>query len=29
MRSAVSCCSKWGAGRVELVQIPTPDETND
>ena len=19
----------WGAGRVELVQIPTPDETND
>ncbi|RJG01975.1 glucan biosynthesis protein G [Noviherbaspirillum sedimenti] len=20
---------KWGAGRVELVQIPTPDETND
>jgi glucans biosynthesis protein len=21
--------SKWGAGRVELVQIPTPDETND
>jgi glucans biosynthesis protein len=21
--------SKWGAGRVELVQIPTPDETHD
>jgi glucans biosynthesis protein len=21
--------NKWGAGRVELVQIPTPDETND
>ena len=21
--------SNWGAGRVELVQIPTPDETND
>jgi glucans biosynthesis protein len=21
--------AKWGAGRVELVQIPTPDETND
>ncbi|QJQ94295.1 MULTISPECIES: glucan biosynthesis protein G [Halomonadaceae] len=21
--------SAWGAGRVELVQIPTPDETND
>ena len=21
--------SKWGAGRVELVQLPTPDETND
>ena len=21
--------SKWGPGRVELVQIPTPDETND
>lgn len=21
--------SKWGSGRVELVQIPTPDETND
>jgi len=21
--------SGWGAGRVELVQIPTPDETND
>jgi glucans biosynthesis protein len=21
--------SRWGAGRVELVQIPTPDETND
>lgn len=20
---------KWGSGRVELVQIPTPDETND
>jgi glucans biosynthesis protein len=20
---------RWGAGRVELVQIPTPDETND
>jgi len=20
---------KWGAGRVELVQIPSPDETND
>ena len=20
---------EWGAGRVELVQIPTPDETND
>ncbi len=20
---------KWGAGRMELVQIPTPDETND
>ena len=20
---------KWGAGKVELVQIPTPDETND
>jgi glucans biosynthesis protein len=20
---------KWGAGRIELVQIPTPDETND
>jgi periplasmic glucans biosynthesis protein len=20
---------KWGAGRVELIQIPTPDETND
>lgn len=20
---------KWGAGRVELVEIPTPDETND
>jgi periplasmic glucans biosynthesis protein len=20
---------KWGAGRVELVQLPTPDETND
>lgn len=20
---------KWGVGRVELVQIPTPDETND
>jgi glucans biosynthesis protein len=20
---------KWGEGRVELVQIPTPDETND
>ena len=20
---------QWGAGRVELVQIPTPDETND
>ncbi|MGI4847338.1 MAG: glucan biosynthesis protein G [Janthinobacterium lividum] len=20
---------KWGAGRVQLVQIPTPDETND
>ena len=19
----------WGAGRVELVQIPSPDETND
>ena len=19
----------WGAGRIELVQIPTPDETND
>ena len=21
--------SNWGAGRIELVQIPTPDETND
>jgi glucans biosynthesis protein len=21
--------NKWGAGRVELVQIPSPDETND
>ena len=21
--------SDWGAGRVELIQIPTPDETND
>jgi glucans biosynthesis protein len=21
--------AKWGAGRVELVQIPSPDETND
>jgi glucans biosynthesis protein len=21
--------SKWGSGRVELVQIPTPNETND
>ena len=21
--------SKWGAGRVELVQIPTPNEAND
>jgi glucans biosynthesis protein len=20
---------KWGSGRVELIQIPTPDETND
>ena len=20
---------RWGAGRIELVQIPTPDETND
>ena len=20
---------KWGSGRIELVQIPTPDETND
>jgi glucans biosynthesis protein len=20
---------KWGTGRIELVQIPTPDETND
>jgi glucans biosynthesis protein len=20
---------KWGAGRIELIQIPTPDETND
>jgi glucans biosynthesis protein len=20
---------QWGAGRIELVQIPTPDETND
>jgi glucans biosynthesis protein len=20
---------KWGGGRIELVQIPTPDETND
>jgi len=20
---------RWGAGRVELIQIPTPDETND
>ena len=20
---------QWGAGRVELIQIPTPDETND
>jgi glucans biosynthesis protein len=20
---------KWGAGRIELIQLPTPDETND
>ena len=25
----VSPKGKWGPGRVELVQIPTPDETND
>ncbi len=25
----VQPAGKWGAGRVELVQIPTPDETND
>lgn len=25
----VSPRGDWGAGRVELVQIPTPDETND
>lgn len=25
----VSPTNDWGAGRVELVQIPTPDETND
>jgi glucans biosynthesis protein len=25
----VQPAGRWGAGRVELVQIPTPDETND
>ena len=25
----VETIGAWGAGRVELVQIPTPDETND
>lgn len=25
----VEPASKWGSGRVELVQIPTPNETND
>jgi glucans biosynthesis protein len=25
----VETVGAWGAGRVELVQIPTPDETND
>ena len=25
----VEPASKWGAGRVELVQIPTPNEAND
>jgi glucans biosynthesis protein len=25
----VETIGRWGAGRVELVQIPTPDETND
>ena len=25
----VEPAGNWGAGRVELVQIPTPDETND
>lgn len=25
----VETIGEWGAGRVELVQIPTPDETND
>ncbi|MGH6611763.1 MAG: glucan biosynthesis protein, partial [Burkholderiaceae bacterium] len=25
----VESVSKWGAGRVELVQIPTPNEAND
>jgi periplasmic glucans biosynthesis protein len=25
----VETVGDWGAGRVELVQIPTPDETND
>ena len=27
--SWVEPAGNWGAGRVELVQIPTPDETND
>ncbi len=27
--SWVEPMGNWGAGRVELVQIPTPDETND
>ena len=27
--SWVEPIGNWGAGRVELVQIPTPDETND
>jgi len=27
--SWVEPVGNWGAGRVELVQIPTPDETND
>ena len=27
--SWVEPAGHWGAGRVELVQIPTPDETND